>query len=74
MALDVLCVLVYIIANYILLKLNEQTIWEFRESFLQAKDFSVQVQGLPSKQIYKNESLLKSMLWDHIVEVISEQP
>ena len=36
---------------------------EFKELSLEAREFAIEVTGLPKIDAYKNEKLLKAMLW-----------
>ena len=72
--MDIVCMLIFILANLFQRRINETTILEFRDSFLETKDFAIEVKNLPSIKDYKNEKALKAMLWQYFEQLVLSQP
>ena len=57
-------------------KISDRAVKEFKDfdNALETRDFAIQITNLPSVKEYKNEQLLKTLLWYHFEEVIKNQP
>lgn len=55
-----------------IIKISEQAMLEFKDSNmkLETRDFAIQVTNFPPASEFKNEMILKAMLWQHFQDVI----
>ena len=72
--LDVICVLVFVLANIFQHRISEATVEEFKDISLQVSDFSIEVEDLPPLADYKNQHILKAVLWEYFHKVAAAQP
>jgi hypothetical protein len=72
--LDIICVVVFVLANIFQHRISAATVDEFKEISLHVSDFSVEVENLPPLAEYKNQHILKAMLWDYFRKVAAAQP
>ena len=57
-------------------KISDRAIKEFKDfdNALETRDFAIQITNLPSVKEYKNEQVLKTLLWQHFEQLVKEQP
>ena len=58
--IDIFCVIIFILGYYFLAKNSEAALMEYKELKVDMKEFAVEVSGLPERNEYKNEKLLKA--------------
>ena len=68
---DVLIVFSFMVATVFLKKITVRSVVEFQEfnNKFEARDFAIQVSDLPKIKDYKNQEILKALLFDHFENI-----
>lgn len=66
--------IIFMLANAFQHRISEAAITEFKDLSLEVKDFAIEVTGLPSIKKYKNQHILKAMLWQSFIKTLEATP
>mmetsp|Transcript_17451 Transcript_17451/g.26891 ORF Transcript_17451/g.26891 Transcript_17451/m.26891 type:complete len:91 (+) Transcript_17451:1418-1690(+) len=66
--------IIFLLALYVQEKINQITVEEFKDELLSMSDFTIEVTGLPPVKEYKNEHILKALLWQHFDSILRVTP
>lgn len=72
--IDMLCIIIFILATLLQEKISEVAIEEFRDLSMAVSEFAVEVTNLPPIAEYKNEKILKAVLWEYFNRTVSTTP
>lgn len=69
---DILTAMLFMGILSFMIKISHKTIIEFKDfnNQIETRDFAIQVTKLPQIKHYKNEQILKVLLWQHFEEII----
>lgn len=70
---DIICLIIFVIATIYQQEMTRVTVEEFRDQHLETKDFALEINGLPGRGVYKNEKILKGMLWMHLRKLLQSE-
>ena len=73
---DIVIVFSFILFLVFIVNNSRRSISEFKDFFnkIEVEDFAIQVTGLPPITEYKNEQILKVILWQHFEDIIKFSP